>query len=312
MRMTVNNDRSEDGADQLPPALIPPPPPSDEPGAYAAQLRLQLLQQLGQLQPPTEMESDVHFLSIVGQIEGHFVLPPKNKTTKYEHVLPQLVAIEQNPRVKGVLVLLNTVGGDIEAGLAIAEMIHTLSKPKVSLILGGGHSIGVPIAVAADYSFIVPSASMTIHPVRLTGLVVGVPQMLDYLDKVQDRIIRFITANSHITEEKLRDLMFRTGDLVRDVGSVVVGREAVEVGLIDEEGGVAEALAKLRELIRAREPALPAASGVTSPGGDRHPATPAPGLTPTPTPSRIPALPPREGPPLAVQPFQPWTFDPYV
>lgn len=219
------------------------------PAATAEQLRLETTQQLGQSQAPPPPESDIHVLSIIGQVEGHFALPPKNKTTKYEHLIPQLVAIEQSQRIKGLLVLLNTVGGDIEAGLAIAEMIRSLSKPKVSLILGGGHSIGVPIAVAADYSFIAPTASMTIHPVRLTGLVVGVPQMLDYLDKVQERIIRFITDNSRISKEKLRELMFRTGDLVRDVGSVVVGSEAVEAGLIDAVGGISEALAKLRELI---------------------------------------------------------------
>lgn len=215
----------------------------------AEQLRLQTMQQMGQLQPPPPLQADIHVLSIIGQVEGHFALPPKNKTTKYEHLIPQLVAIEQSSQIKGLLVLLNTVGGDIEAGLAIAEMIRSLSKPKVSLILGGGHSIGVPIAVSADYSFIAPTASMTIHPVRLTGLVVGVPQMLDYLDKVQERIIRFITVNSRISKEKLRELMFRTGDLVRDVGSVLVGSEAMEVGLIDAVGGVSDALAKLRELI---------------------------------------------------------------
>ncbi|MBE3577004.1 MAG: ATP-dependent Clp protease proteolytic subunit [Limnochordales bacterium] len=244
--------------------------------AEAEQLRLQTLQQTGQLQPPPPLQDDIHMLSIIGQVEGHFALPPKNKTTKYEHLIPQLVAIEQSSQIKGLLVLLNTVGGDIEAGLAIAEMIRSLSKPTVSLILGGGHSIGVPIAVAADYSFIAPTASMTIHPVRLTGLVVGVPQMLDYLDKVQERIIRFITDNSRISKEKLRELMFRTGDLVRDVGSVLVGSEAVEVGLIDAVGGVSDALAKLRELIHqagAAKPGLPSGAPAQVPPASTQDAT---------------------------------------
>jgi ATP-dependent protease ClpP protease subunit len=168
-------------------------------------------------------------------------LPPKNKTTKYEHVIPQLVAIEQNPMIEGVLIILNTVGGDIEAGLAIAEMIRTMSKPAVSLVLGGGHSIGIPIAVAARYSFISDTSTVTIHPIRLTGM--------EYLDKMQDRVIRFIVSNSKISDEKLRELMFRTGELVRDVGTVLVGKEAVDVGLMDELGGLAKAMEKLNALI---------------------------------------------------------------
>ena len=207
------------------------------------------MRQLGQLAPPAPVESNIHCLTIVGQIEGHVVLPPKNKTTKYEHVIPQLVAIEQSPMIEGVLIILNTVGGDIEAGLAIAEMIRTMSKPSESLDLGGGHSIGLPIAVAARYSFISVTSTVTVHPIRLTGMVIGVPQTYEYLDKMQDRVIRFIVSNSNIADEKLRELMFRTGELVRDVGTVLVGKEAVEVGLMDELGGLAQAMEKLNALI---------------------------------------------------------------
>lgn len=213
---------------------------------------LAAIRQLGVPQPPPAAPGSVHVLSIVGQIEGHVLLPAKNKTTKYEHVIPQLVAIEQDPKIQGLLVVLNTVGGDIEAGLAIAEMIGSLSKPTVSLVLGGGHSIGAPIAVAADYSFIAPTATITIHPIRLTGLVIGVPQTYEYLDKMQDRVIRFIVQHSRITEQKLREVMFRTGELVRDVGTVLIGRDAVEIGLIDELGGLKEALARLRHLMALR------------------------------------------------------------
>ncbi|MDI3279889.1 MAG: ATP-dependent Clp protease proteolytic subunit [Bacillota bacterium] len=213
------------------------------------QVALQSVKHMGQVSVPAPVvEPSFHCLTVVGQIEGHLILPPKNKTTKYEHVLPQLVAIEQNPRIKGTLILLNTVGGDIEAGLAIAEMIATMSKPVVSLVLGGGHSIGIPIAVAADHSFIARSATMTIHPIRLTGMVIGVPQTYEYLDKMQDRVIRFIVEHSRITEERLRDLMFRTGELMRDIGTVLVGEEAVKAGIIDEVGGMAEAMRKLRQL----------------------------------------------------------------
>lgn len=212
------------------------------------------IQELGTTQiPAPHPTSSIHCLTIIGQIEGHLILPPQNKTTKYEHVIPQLVAIEQNPEIKGLLVLLNTVGGDVEAGLALAEMIDGLSKPTVSIILGGGHSIGVPIAVAADYSFIAETATMTIHPIRLTGLVIGVPQTYEYLDKMQDRVIRFIENHSRISEKRLRELMFQTGDLARDIGSVLVGKDAVEEGLIDETGGLSKAVHKLQELIELSE-----------------------------------------------------------
>lgn len=214
---------------------------------------LTAIKQFGQPQLPPLKPPEIFCMTIVGQIEGHLMLPPKNKATKYEHVIPQLVAIEQSPDVKGVLMVLNTVGGDIEAGLAIAEMITSLSKPVVSLVLGGGHSIGVPIAVAADYSFIAETATMTIHPIRLSGLVIGVPQTYEYLDKMQDRVIRFIVTHSHITETKLREYMFRTGELVRDVGTVLVGREAVDAGLVDAVGGLAESITKLNELAKIQQ-----------------------------------------------------------
>lgn len=212
---------------------------------------IETIKELGGITPPVEVKSDIHTMTIIGQIEGHMVLPPKNKTTKYEHIIPQLVAIEENPNIKGLLIILNTVGGDIEAGLAISEMISSMKTPTVSLVLGGGHSIGVPIAVATDYSFIASTASMTIHPIRLNGLVIGVPQTYEYLDKMQDRIIKFVSTHSQISEEKFRELMFRTGELVRDVGTVLIGKEAVEFGIVNEVGGLEAALAKIRSLARS-------------------------------------------------------------
>lgn len=206
------------------------------------------IKELGQMTIP-QTKTNIHCLTIVGQIEGHLVLPPQNKTTKYEHIIPQLVALEESHEVEGVLVVLNTIGGDVEAGLAIAEMIASLSKPTVSLILGGGHSIGVPIAVASQFSIIANTASMTIHPIRLTGLVIGVPQTYEYLDKMQDRVVRFITAHSKVTEAKFRELMFRTGELARDIGTVLIGKDAVDVGMVDAVGGLADAVKKLNEMI---------------------------------------------------------------
>jgi ATP-dependent protease ClpP protease subunit len=205
------------------------------------------IKELGQIEIPS-FKSDVHCLTITGQVEGHMVLPPQNKTTKYEHVIPQLVAVEENTQIKGLLIVLNTVGGDVEAGLALAEMIASLSKPTVSIVLGGGHSIGSSIAVSADYSFIAPSATMTIHPIRLTGLVIGVPQTYDYLDKMQDRVVRFVVEHSKVTVERFRELMFRTGDLARDIGTVLVGEDAVKCGLIDEVGGLKQAISKIKQL----------------------------------------------------------------
>jgi len=195
----------------------------------------------------------IHCLTVIGQIEGHYILPPQNKTTKYEHVIPQIVAIEEDPDIKGLIIVLNTVGGDVEAGLAIAELIAGMTKPTVSIVLGGGHSIGVPLSCSAKESFIVPSATMTIHPVRMNGLVLGVPQTLSYFDKMQERIVRFVTDNSHMTAEKFKELMMNTGQLVTDVGTVLDGQQAVEVGLINHLGSLSDAIAKLYELIDANE-----------------------------------------------------------
>lgn len=211
------------------------------------------IQQLGQTNVPQMEQSNIHVITIIGQIEGHIQLPPQNKTTKYEHVIPQLVAVEQNPKLEGMLVILNTVGGDVEAGLAIAEMIASMTKPTVTLILGGGHSIGAPIAVASDYSYIAETATMTIHPVRLTGLVIGVPQTFEYLDKMQERVVNFITSHSSITDEKFKELMFSKGNLTRDIGTNVVGPDAVEYGMINEVGGIGKAIKKLNELIEANQ-----------------------------------------------------------
>ncbi|WP_242226957.1 ClpP family protease [Bacillus cereus group sp. BfR-BA-01315] len=213
---------------------------------------IEKIQQLGQTNVPQMNESRIHCLTIVGQVEGHVQLPPQNKTTKYEHVIPQIVAIEQNPKIEGLLLLLNTVGGDVEAGLAISEMVASLSKPTVSLVLGGGHSIGVPIAVSTDYSLIAETATMTIHPVRLTGLVIGVPQTFEYLDKMQERVIRFVTKHSKVTEDRFKELMFAKGNLTRDIGTNVIGIDAVKYGLIDDVGGIGDAIRKLNELIDMR------------------------------------------------------------
>lgn len=198
-------------------------------------------------------DAKIHLLNVIGEIEGHECLPSNSKTTKYEHVIPQLAALEDSKKVQGLLVLINTVGGDVESGLAIAEMIASLSKPTVSLVLGGSHSIGVPLAVSTDYSFIVPTGTMMIHPVRMTGLIIGVAQTFDYFQKIQDRIAGFITAHSGISEERLLKLMLETGQLTKDVGSVLVGRQAVEEGIINEVGGIQDAFKKLRELIEGSE-----------------------------------------------------------
>lgn len=191
----------------------------------------------------------IHCLTVIGQIEGHYVLGEQNKTTKYEHIIPALVAIEQDRSVEGLMIILNTVGGDVEAGLAIAELIAGMKTPTVSLVVGGGHSIGVPLAVSAKRSFIVPSASMTIHPVRVNGTVLGVPQTLSYFDRMQDRIINFVTKNSRIREEEFRRLLMNTEELVLDVGSVLEGEKAVETGLIDCLGGLGDAMECLYEMI---------------------------------------------------------------
>lgn len=184
----------------------------------------------------------IHCLTIVGQVEGHQILPSDVKSTKYEHVMPLLAAIEESEEIEGLLILLNTMGGDIEAGLGIAELISSMTKPTASLVLGGGHSIGVPLAVAADLSVIAPSAAMTVHPVRLTGVVIGAPQTYNYFSKVQERIVRFVTENSKISREKFNEMMMATGEMASDVGTVVYGEEAVQSGLIDTVGGLADAL----------------------------------------------------------------------
>ena len=191
----------------------------------------------------------IQCLTIIGEIEGHVVSSSQNKTTKYEHIIPQLVAIEESADIQGLLVILNTVGGDVEAGLAIAELISGMKKPTVSLVLGGAHSIGIPLSVAAKKSFIVPSATMTVHPVRMTGLVLGVPQMLRHFERIQDRIIAFVTKNSKISTECFTDLMMNVGEMVNDVGSIVDGEKAVEVGLIDNIGGLSDAIDTLYSMI---------------------------------------------------------------
>ncbi|WP_462409288.1 ClpP family protease [Neobacillus sp. Marseille-QA0830] len=222
------------------------PPKEDKPVSPL----IEKIQQLGQTNvPQLSSDSKIHCLTIIGQIEGHLALPPQNKTTKYEHIIPQLVAIEQNPNIEGVLIILNTVGGDVEAGLAISEMLASLSKPTVSIVLGGGHSIGVPIAVSCNYSYITETATMTIHPIRLTGLVIGVPQTFEYLDKMQERVVNFVMKHSKIAEETFKDLMFAKGNLTRDIGTNVIGEDAVKYGLIDEIGGIGQAMKKLNELI---------------------------------------------------------------
>lgn len=191
----------------------------------------------------------IHCLTIVGQIEGHQILPQETKTTKYEHVMPQLAAIEESDEIEGLLILLNTVGGDIEAGLGISELIASMKKPTVSLVLGGGHSIGVPLAVAAKRSIIAPSAAMTIHPVRLTGVVIGVPQTYAYFGRIQERIVQFVTSNSNIKRERFIEMMMKTGELASDVGTVIYGEEAVKSGLIDQLGGLSDALGWLHQQI---------------------------------------------------------------
>ncbi|MBE6836440.1 MAG: peptidase S14 [Ruminococcus sp.] len=210
--------------------------------------QLELIESLGQVFTPNAKHL-IHCLNIIGQVEGHYVLPPQNKTTKYEHIIPALVAIEQDRSIEGLVIILNTVGGDVEAGLAIAEVVAGMKTPTVSLVVGGGHSIGVPLAVCAKKSFIVPSATMTIHPVRMNGLVLGVPQTLSYFDKMQDRIIRFVSANSKVSPKRFKELMMQTGELVMDVGTVLDGENAVREGLIDSLGGLSDAIECLYDMI---------------------------------------------------------------
>lgn len=234
----------EKGENEPAPGAVPPPDVKNP--------AVDAVVQLGQTTVPAA-ESNIFCLTIIGQIEGHLMLPPQNKTTKYEHVIPQLVAAEQNPKIEGLLIVLNTVGGDVEAGLAIAEMISSMSKPKVAIVLGGGHSIGVPIAVSADFTFIAETATMTIHPIRLNGLIIGVPQTFEYLDKMQERVVKFVTRHSKVGEEKFKELMFKTGELTRDIGTTVIGQDAVKYGLIDAVGGLGDALRRLNGLVAERK-----------------------------------------------------------
>jgi len=223
---------------------------------------LGMLKELGQTAVPAG-EPDIFCMTIIGQIEGHLVLPPHNKTTKYEHIIPQLVAAEQSKSIKGLLIILNTVGGDVEAGLAIAEMIASLSKPTVTVVIGGGHSIGVPIAVSSNYSIIAESATMTIHPIRMNGLIIGVPQTFEYMEKMQERVVKFVTGHSRISEEQFKNLMFKTGELNRDIGTAVGGQDAVQYGLMDEVGGIGAALARLNGMIAGTVTARSMTGGLT-------------------------------------------------
>jgi len=198
----------------------------------------------------TDPNKKIQVLSIIGQIEGHSVLPPQTKATKYEHIIPQLIDIEQNDEAKGLLIVLNTVGGDVEAGLAISEMIRSMSKPTVSIVIGGGHSIGVPLATSAKFSFITPSATMIVHPVRMNGFVIGVSQTFEYFKKMQERVNEFIVRTSNIKMETLEQFMLQTDELLNDVGTMLIGKQAVDCGLIDQVGGINEALNKLNEFIK--------------------------------------------------------------
>lgn len=208
-----------------------------------------LIKELGILTTGTDFDSDVQYINIIGSVEGHNVLPADNKATKYEHLIPQLIAVEENPKLKGLLVILNTVGGDVEAGLALAEMISTLSKPTVSLVLGGGHSIGIPLAVATDYSFIARTATMTLHPIRTTGLVITSETTFDYMRKTQERVVNFIEDHSKAKREEIIRLMNCNDNMSNDVGTILFGREAVDIGIIDEVGGVSQAIKELRSRI---------------------------------------------------------------
>lgn len=206
------------------------------------------IKEVGTMSIP-KADDRIQIIPIIGQIEGHNISNNQTKTTKYEHIIPQLIAIERDSKVKGVLVVLNTAGGDVEAGLAIAEMITSLSKPTVSIVIGGGHSIGVPLATASDYSFITPSATMIVHPIRMNGFVIGVSQTFEYFRKMQNRIVEFVVRTSDISEERFMELMSQTDELLNDIGTILIGKQAVECGLINEVGGIRQALDKLEELI---------------------------------------------------------------
>lgn len=208
----------------------------------------ELVRELGVLNMYSDFKTDIQYINIIGSIEGHTVLPLENKTTKYEHIIPQLIAVEENPEIKGLLLTLNTVGGDVEAGLAIAEMIASLSKPVVSIVLGGGHSIGIPLAVAADYSFITKTATMTLHPIRTNGMVITAQPTFEYMKKTQERVVSFIEEHSCAGREKILSLINCTDNMANDVGTILFGKEAVDAGLIDETGGISSAIKKLRSI----------------------------------------------------------------
>lgn len=214
----------------------------------AAQEERRNIEEFGSVETSTP-RGNIHCLNIIGQVEGHMILSDQSKTTKYEHVLPKLVEVEEDENIDGMLVLLNTMGGDVEAGLAIAEMISGMKKPTVSLVLGGGHSIGVPLAVATDYSYIAPTATMTVHPIRTSGLVIGVSQTFQYFERMQERIVEFVSSNSTISKDDFRDLMLKTDEIANDVGSILFAKRAVDCGLIDSLGGINDALEKLYEMI---------------------------------------------------------------
>ena len=216
------------------------------------QKQTELLTELG-AELTRSRKGSIYTLTIIGQVEGHQILPENAKTTKYEHILPLLANIEESDEIDGLLLLLNTVGGDIEAGLAIAEMVAGMKKPTVSLVLGGGHSIGIPLAVCTKHSFITPTASMTVHPVRMTGLVVGAPQTFRYFERIQEQIADFVTSNSRVERSRFLELMMRTGELATDVGTIVYGKEAVQLGLIDELGGLSDALECLHRMMHVDE-----------------------------------------------------------
>lgn len=223
-----------------------------ERGPEGQEQQLANINALGTVDIPKK-EDNIHILTIIGHIEGHMVSPPQNKSTKYEHIIPQLVAVEESPNTEGLLIILNTVGGDVEAGLAIAELIQSLSKPTVTLVLGGSHSIGVPLATSGDYSFIAPTATMTIHPIRMNGLIIGVPQTFNYFAKMQDRIVDFVVRTSKVNRKTFIELMNSTDEFANDIGTILIGKEAVKYKLINEVGGLDKSLAKLKELINLKK-----------------------------------------------------------
>lgn len=208
------------------------------------------IKEFGSTEIPENENSPVYIINIIGEIEGHVMLPPQSKATKYEHIIPQLESVEQSNSIQGLLLVMHTMGGDVEAGLAIAEMIRGMRKPSVSLVLGGGHSIGIPLAVSADYSFISPTSTMTVHPIRMNGLVIGVHQTFEYFQKMQERLTSFVCANSKITKDVFEKLMLNNNELTTDIGTVLIGKQAVEIGLIDEIGGIESALGKIDEMIK--------------------------------------------------------------